>query len=454
MIDILIADDEDKMRHLLAIILSSKGYNVTEAANGLEALTLLSRNDKSFDIVISDIKMEKMDGLELLNRIKEKNIPCPLIFITAFATVDTAVDAMRQGAIDYITKPFEEERILLAVERTLRVSRLMAENRDLKEEIKRSQYSKMIIASNKMKQVMNMAAKVARTNSTVLLTGESGTGKEVVAHFIHAASSRKAGRFVPVNCAAISPQLVESELFGHEKGSFTGAIRKKTGRFEYADNGTLFLDEVGDLPLEAQAKLLRTLQDGKIQPVGSNQETEVNVRVVCATNQNMEELVQEKRFRQDLFYRLNVFPITLPPLRTRRDGILPLCEFFFERFGGGVPRTMSREAANIICNYPWPGNVRELANAIERLLILLDGRQEITAADFDFLRSPMAAGAEQSSKQTIISLPATGISLDEVENQLVNMAMRKANNNQTKAANLLGLSRARFRVLIKKNGAD
>jgi len=449
MIDILIVDDEDKMRHLLAIILRGKGYSITEAANGVEALELLSQNDKSIDIVISDIKMAKMDGLELLREMKEKNIQCPLIFITAFATVDTAVHAMRQGAIDYITKPFEEERILLAVERTLRVSKLMAENRDLKEEIKRtSHYDKMIVASAKMQQVMNLAGKVAGTTSTVLLTGESGTGKEVIAHYIHAQSTRKSGRFVPLNCAAISTQLVESELFGHEKGSFTGAVRKKIGRFEYADNGTLFLDEVGDLPLEAQAKLLRALQDGKIQPVGSNREIEVNVRVICATNQNMEELVAKKLFRKDLFYRLNVFPITLPPLRTRPDGILPLCNFFVERFGDGTHRIMSREAAGILCNYPWPGNVRELANAIERLLILIDGRKEINAADLNFLQS--AAHQPQCRPQTLITLPATGLSLDEVESQLVKMALESANNNQTRAADLLGLSRARFRVLVKK----
>ena len=267
MAHILIVDDEERMRHLLSIMLSRKGYHVDQAGDGVEALEMIGATP--FDMIITDIKMPRMDGVELLKKIMEMEIPSPVVFITAFATVESAVEAMRQGAVDYIIKPFEEDRILLTVERTLGLSRIMAENRNLKKEIRKVAGSEEIVyASKKMAAAMDLAAMVAGTDAAVRLSGESGTGKELLARYIHNASPRSKERFVPLNCAAISPNLIESELFGHEKGSFTGAVQKSLGKFEYANKGTLFLDEIGDLSLEAQARLLRALQEKKIQRVG------------------------------------------------------------------------------------------------------------------------------------------------------------------------------------------
>jgi DNA-binding NtrC family response regulator len=286
MAQILVVDDEVRMRHLLSIMLNRKGHNVEQAGNGVEALEMVKHSP--YDVIITDIRMPRMDGISLLQNIKGLNLPIPVVFITAFATVDSAVEAMRQGAADYITKPFEEDRIYLTVERTLNLSRILAENRDLKDKIKMiSGSDEIVYVSDKMKKVMDLAGRVAETDSHVLITGESGTGKELLARFIHQSSRRREGRFVPVNCAAISPNLVESELFGHERGSFTGADRRVVGKFEYASGGTLFLDEIGDLSLEAQAKLLRALEDKKIRRVGGNEEIPVNLRVVCATNRDI-----------------------------------------------------------------------------------------------------------------------------------------------------------------------
>jgi DNA-binding NtrC family response regulator len=348
MIHILVVDDEERMRHLLSIMLERKGYRVDQAGDGLEAFEMIL--ETAYDMVICDIKMPHLDGIGLLEKLHDHRISCPVIFITAFATVDSAVDAMRRGAVDYITKPFEEERILLTVQRTLNVSRIMAENRELKQELKRAAGpDEIVYVSKAMAEIMDLASKVARSDSVVLISGESGTGKELLARYIHREGKRGEGRFVPVNCAAISPNLVESELFGHEKGAFTGADRKAIGKFEFASGGTLFLDEIGDLPLEAQAKLLRALQEKKIQRVGGNEEISVDARFICATNRRLEELVETEEFRQDLFFRINVFPIHSPPLRERMDDIIPLAEHFLKKKGcniDGSPDRRRREAAH------------------------------------------------------------------------------------------------------------
>ncbi|RPH52027.1 MAG: sigma-54-dependent Fis family transcriptional regulator, partial [Desulfobacteraceae bacterium] len=291
MANILIVDDEKRMRHLLSIMLSRRGYHVDQAGDGVEALEMIKA--APFDMIITDIKMPRMDGVELLKKIMEMEIPYPVIFITAFATVESAVEAMQQGAVDYIIKPFEEARILLTVERTLGLSRIMAENMNLKREIQKD----IVYAAEKMIKVMDLAAMVAGTDAAVMITGESGTGKELLSRHIHNLSPRRKERFVTLNCAAISPNLVESELFGHEKGSFTGAVQKSLGKFEYADKGTLFLDELGDLSLEAQARLLRALQEKKIQRVGGNAEIPVDIRFICATNQSLSEHVKKGKFR-------------------------------------------------------------------------------------------------------------------------------------------------------------
>ena len=445
MAHILVVDDEQKMRHLLSIMLGRKGHRTDQAGDGTEALDMIVATP--YDMVIADIKMPHMDGLTLLNKIREMDTPCPVVFITAFATVESAVEAMQQGAVDYITKPFEEERILLTVERALGLSRLMAENRALKQELQRvAGAGEIVYGSKAMSEVMDLASKVAERDCAVLITGESGTGKELVASFIHNASPRRKGRFVPVNCAAISPNLVESELFGHEKGAFTGADRRNIGKFEYASGGTLFLDEIGDLSLAAQAKVLRTLQEKEIQRVGGNDHISVDVRVICATNQDLSGLVERGDFRQDLFFRVNVFPIQPPPLRERVDDVVLLVKHFLDQLGDGADIQLTRGAMRVLKEHPWPGNVRELANAIERAVILEAGQGVMTAETFSFLKMPRASGAGGPG----FRVPADGISLEALEKDLVRQALEISRYNQAAAARLLGLTRAKFRVLMKQ----
>ena len=445
---ILVVDDEEKMQHLLSIMLIRQGHSVDRAGDGLTALEMIKANP--YDMAISDIRMPGMDGMELLSAIKELDIPCPVVFITAYATVDSAVDAMRQGVVDYITKPFDEERILLTVERTLGISRIMAENLELKRELHEiAGDQQLIYQSEKMGQVIKHARRVAESETAVLITGESGTGKEIVARFIHDCSPRRKARFVPVNCAAISPQLVESELFGYEKGAFTGADRRTKGKFEYADAGSLFLDEIGDLPLEAQAKLLRALQDKKIQRVGGNAEIPLDVRIICATNQDLQKKVDAGQFRQDLFYRINVFPIESPPLRHRPEDIPVLAEFFLRQSGAGK-MGLSDGAVRVLQSYPWPGNVRELANAMERVRILEGGDGTVTAETLSFLRT----GSNAQPHCENFRLPPRGISLEALQKDLVRQSLDMTGHNQSAAAKLLGLTRAKFRVMAKHAMGD
>ncbi|MBC2714678.1 MAG: sigma-54-dependent Fis family transcriptional regulator [Desulfobacteraceae bacterium] len=442
---ILVVDDEEKMQHLLSIMLVRQGYSVDRAGDGIKALEMIRKNP--YDLVISDIRMPRMDGIALLSEIKALDIACPVVFITAFATIDSAVDAMRQGVADYITKPFDEERILLTVERTLGISRIIAENIELKQQLLDVSGGKEIVyVSEKMTQVVENAARVAASDTAVLITGESGTGKEVIASFIHFSSSRSKARFVPVNCAAISPSLVESELFGYEKGAFTGADRRTKGKFEYANGGTLFLDEIGDLSLEAQAKLLRALQDKKVQRVGGNQEIPLDVRILCATNQDLSKLVKKGTFRQDLFYRINVFPIQTPALRERIDDIVPLADYFLKQLTGGKPVRLTEGAVRTLQSYNWPGNVRELANAMERVMIIDNGEGSVTADTLSFLRASSAGAGLLDD----LTLPPEGISLETLQYNFVKQAMEQTGNNQSAAASLLGLTRAKFRVLVKQ----
>ena len=443
---ILIVDDEERMRHLLSIMLSRKGYHVEQAGDGVEALEMIGATP--YDMIVTDIKMPRMDGVKLLKRVLEMDTPSPVVFITAFATVESAVEAMRQGAVDYIIKPFEEDRILLTVERTLGLSRIMAENRNLKQEISKAAGGEEIVyASKKMAAVMDLASMVSGTDAAVMIGGESGTGKELLSRYIHNASPRCKERFVPLNCAAISPNLVESELFGHEKGSFTGAIQKSLGKFEYAHKGTLFLDEIGDLSLEAQARLLRALQEKKIQRVGGNEEIHVDIRFICATNQSLSENVKKGRFREDLFFRINVFPVELPPLRERAEDVILLARHFLRRLEGGIEKTQfSNGALRVLKEYTWPGNVRELANAVERAMILARGTGKITSETLSFLEKshPLTAA------HTGFHLPPGGISLEEIEKDMVRQALETCKDNQTAAAKFLGLTRAKFRVLLNQ----
>ncbi len=446
MASILVVDDEPKMRHILRIMLELRGHGVTEAEDGAQALETLE--DRPFDLVISDIKMPRMDGLTLLERIQSMEAPVPVVFITAFATVDSAVKAMQKGAVDYITKPFEEERIALTVEKALGISRIMTENKELKEKLEARDSGEIICVSRAMRKLLDVASKVAKkADTTVLITGESGTGKEVLARFIHENSPRAKGRFVAVNCAAITPTLIESTLFGHERGAFTGADRRKEGLFEYAQSGSIFLDEIGEMPLEVQANLLRALQEKVIQRVGGNKPIEIDVRVICATNRDLEAEVKAGRFRQDLFYRINVFPLHIPPLRQRKEAIEALAEHFVRKFREKECSgpCLTQGAKRVLMGHTWPGNVRELANAMERAVILA-GEGPITTDHLAFLRPQDAKGRIQSMWE----LPPDGISLEALEKDLIRQALIMTNNNQSAAARLLGLTRSKLRTRVKQ----
>lgn len=444
MAKILVVDDEQRMRHLLSLILKKKGYEVEEAENGMQALEMLLTT--TFDLTITDIKMPTLDGKGLLRQIKKRNIGCPVVFITAFGTVEAAVEAMQDGVMDFITKPFEQDRIILTVERILGLSKIIKENRELKNELKKiSGAGEIIYKSEIMQQTLDLAAHVAREESSVLVRGESGTGKELLARYIHEAGHRSSGPFVPVNCAAIPQGLIESELFGHEKGSFTSASSKNIGKFEFSSGGTLFLDEIGDMPLEAQSKLLRVLQEKKIQRVGGKKEIDVDVRIVCATNQSLEDLVAEGKFRSDLYYRINVFPIELPPLRERLQDIPLLAEHFIDRFSSEQTMAVSDKAVDLLIKYSWPGNVRELANVMERACILARGKGIIDSDILRFLKS-----MPESNDNVDFKLSSHGIDLEELEMDLVGQALEMTGANQSAAAKLLGLTRAKFRVLLKQ----
>ena len=447
MAQILVVDDEEKIRKILKIMLSLRGHSVDEATTGEEALAKIK--ESYYDLVIADIKMPGMDGLQLLREVNELEYPVPVVFITAYATVESAVEAMKMGAVDYISKPFEEDRLILTVERALGISKILAEKRQLQEELDRKTLPKDIVCeSEAMKKVIQLAEKVAKLKgSTVLITGESGVGKEVVARYIHRISPRAKHRFIAVNCAAIPSTLLESELFGYEKGSFTGATSRKKGVFESANGGTVFLDEIGDMPLEAQAKLLRVLQEKKVQRIGGTEEIPVDVRIIAATNKNLEQLVKEGKFREDLYYRLNVFPIYIPPLRERKEDIEPLTRLFVERVMGKPPEgpVLTPGAKKLLEEYPFPGNVRELANAVERAIILSGGELPLTAEHFSFL----TASSKLSQKKYMFELPPEGISLEELEKELIKQALERTGGNKSAAARLLGLTRTKLRTRLK-----
>jgi len=369
---VLVVDDESDIRTSLRMILEYEGYVLAEASSGEQTLDRLETERP--DVVLLDIKMPRMDGLELLARIKQSDPALPVVVISGHGTIATAVEATRLGAFDFMEKPLERDRVLLVVRNALESGRLERENRDLK--LTFEERFKLIGSSAAMKAVQDQIALAAPTKASVLVTGESGTGKELVARAIHRNSARAAEAFVRVNCAAIPEELIESELFGHEKGSFTGAVREQTGKFAQADGGTIFLDEIADMSSRAQSKVLRALQDGEIEPVGAAKSFVVDVRVIAATNKNLEDEIAQGRFREDLFFRLNVLPIRLPSLRERREDVAPLVAWFAESFcreHGLKPKTVAADAIEALSRLRWRGNVRELRNAIERLVIMTPG---------------------------------------------------------------------------------
>ena len=431
---ILIIDDDSSLRRVLEYNLQQEGYDVYTAADGESGLQLFA--EKAPPVVITDLKMPGMSGFQLLSAVKERSPATVVIVLTAFGAIDTAVEAMKLGAFDYLTKPFNREELKLTVLKALQLQGLSEENRLLKEELSgRAEFKSIVGTSRAMEGVFSVVRKVADTEATVLITGESGTGKELVARAIHSGSSRRGAPFVAVNCAAIPRDLLESELFGHVKGAFTGAIRDKEGKFQLADGGTIFLDEVGDLPLELQPKLLRVLQERVVEPVGGTDQQKIDLRVVAATNADLERWIAEGKFREDLYYRLCVIPIQLPPLRERVEDVALLVRYFCAKFRAeGV--TFSKQALERLQSYAWPGNVRELENTVERLLIMREG-DEIGVDDLPEKISAIAPAPEGG----VLRLPPGGYSLEQLEMEVVLEALTRCEWNQTAAARFLRIPR-------------
>ena len=448
--NILIADDEQSQRLILSGYLKQKGYNIFEANSGLEALKITDSN--LIDIVLSDFRMPDMNGIELLVKLKEKNPEIAVVLITAFGTIENAVKAMKEGAFDYLTKPVDLDELDLIIKRIVERMHLLSENRFLKEQLQdRNKISGIVAYSEKMEKILSTAMRVADSKATVLLRGESGTGKEVLAKAIHYASQRKDKPFIAVNCAALNENLLESELFGHEKGAFTGADKQRRGRFEIADGGTLFLDEIGDLPLSTQVKLLRVLQEEQFERVGGAQSIEVDVRVIAATNKNLEELIKEGKFREDLYYRINVVSVTIPPLRERKEDILHLINHFILKFLSETKKEkveFSREATDILMKYNYPGNIRELENIVHHSIVLARGEMIAT--------SDLPAKIEESSKvESAFSVNENSTlpeQVEKLEKMLVINALKKTNNNQLRAAKILGISERNLRYRLEKWG--
>jgi len=436
---ILIIDDDTSLRRVLEYNLQEAGYAVATASSGEEGLALF--DEVSPALVITDMEMPGMDGMQVLKSIKERSPETLVIMITAFGTVDIAVEAMKAGSYDYITKPFNRDELRLTVSKALQFSGLTVENKRLKGELAdRADFRSLVGSSAAMEKVFGIVRKVADTEASVLITGESGTGKELIARSIHAHSGRGNGPFVAINCAAIPRELLESELFGHVKGAFTGAIKDKTGRFALADGGTLFLDEVGELPLELQPKLLRALQERTVEPVGGTKELKLDVRVVAATNLDIEKAIAEGVFREDLYYRLAVIPIHLPPLRQRSDDIPLLLRHFSIKHGAGSV-TFDKQSLATLTAYAWPGNVRELENTVERLLILRNV-DTITRDDLpDKIRNDEATPPAAAHSGGIINLPDEGYSLEQLEREIVVQALERNGWNQTAASRFLRIPR-------------
>lgn len=441
---ILVIDDDASLRRVLEYNLQEEGYEVQAASSGEEGLYLFGQSMP--DLVITDMKMPGMDGLMVLKSVKERSPETLVIIITAFGTVDVAVEAMKAGAYDYITKPFNRDALKLTVGKALQFSGLAEENRRLKRELSdKADFRTIVGTSKEMEKVFEVIRKVADTEAAVLITGESGTGKELVARSIHANSSRREAPFVAINCAAIPRDLLESELFGHVKGAFTGAIRDKTGKFQLAEGGTLFLDEVGDLPVELQPKLLRALQEKEVEPVGGTKVQKLDVRIVSATNLDIDKAISDGSFREDLYYRLSVIPMHLPPLRERRKDIPLLFKYFCAKHGSDKV-TIDKDALETLAMYHWPGNVRELENTVERLLIMRNS--DVIGLD-ELPEKLLVNGASGSS---IINLPDEGYSLEQLEREVVVMALERSGWNQTAAARFLRIPRHTLIYRIEKYG--
>jgi DNA-binding NtrC family response regulator len=430
---ILLIDDDESLRRVTEYNLSEAGFDVITAGSGQAGLTLFSKHDP--DLVITDVKLGDMDGLEVLAAIKRDSPETPVIVITAFGSIEMAVKAMHEGAFNFITKPFDRDTLRLSCSKALELSSLRSQKQQLADEIDRlTGTSGMETANSAMAELLQTALKVASSEATVLVTGESGTGKEVLARLIHQHSPRKDGPMVAVNCTAIPDTLIESELFGHVKGAFTGAIANRKGRFQAAAQGTLFLDEIGELKMDMQAKLLRAIQEREVEPVGSDRTEKADVRIIAATNKDLREEVAKGRFREDLYYRLSVIPLHLPPLRERREDIPALANHFLKKLGAPRGVRFSDKAMALMKKYEWPGNIRELQNSVERCLILRSGNI-IEPGDINL------PTAKTSEELEIPEIPPDGLSLEDFEKGLILKALEKSNGNRSQAARLLKIPR-------------
>jgi two-component system NtrC family response regulator len=445
---ILIVDDEKAQSEILEGFLVKQGYGAISAEDGQKALEKF-RNG-AFDLVLTDYRMPGMDGIQLLREVRRLNPEATVAIMTAYGTVGTAVAAMKEGAYDYLMKPIDLDELLLLIQRIEREIRLGQENRELKEQLREKFKVEFIVsASRQMEEALNMVGRVSQSPATVLILGESGTGKELIARAIHYSSPRAERPFVKVNCASLPENLLESELFGHEKGAFTGAIARRIGRFEQADQGSVVLDEIGDLSPSLQMKLLRFLQEKEFERLGSNRTMKSDVRVIAATNRNLEEGIKKGTFREDLYYRLNVVTISLPPLRERKEDIPLLVEHFLEKYNRENKKnvtSLSKEAKDLLMRYDYPGNIRELENIIERAVVLCRGDTLTTQElPLNLKDSKVEAALERAGERR--SLPGT---LEEIERQLISQALGRSGGVQTKAADELGISERVLRYKMKK----
>ncbi len=443
---VLVVDDERHQRDILQMILDSEGYEAVTAGNGRQALAALG--EREFDVVLTDLKMPDMNGIALLEQVLRQQRGMSVVLMTAHGSIDSAVEAMRKGAFDYLTKPLDRDQLLIGLKRAVERSRLVQENRRLQEELRtRFRIENIVGAHGSMQDVFRIVQKVAPSSSTILIYGESGTGKELIARALHLASPRRERPFYAVNVAALPESILEAELFGYERGAFTGAETRKIGLIEQASGSTLFLDEVGELKRDLQVKLLRVLQERELLRVGGTERIRVEARILAATNQDLEKAVREGRFREDLYYRLNVIPILLPPLRERRTDIPLLVEHFLRKHAqNGRRREISPEALALLMAYDWPGNVRELESLLERAILLGEG-DVIQPADL-----PASLRARGSGPRALagLEIPDAGINLDEIERGLIEKALSKSEGNVTRAARLLGLTRRTLQYRLEK----
>ena len=445
---ILVVEDEEKLRRVVELQLSSAGFDVLKAGTAEEALPLLDRAE----LILTDLRLPNMSGLEMLELVQKQNTHAPVIVMTAFSSIETAVEAMKAGAFDFLPKPFSLDHLMNVVNKALEMSTLRNENRELKEQLgRRYEFDNIIGRSPQMQEIFATILRVAPSRATVLLAGESGVGKDLIARAIHFHSPRAQKPMVKINCTAIPENLMESELFGYEKGAFTGAQTSKPGKFEQADGGTVFLDEIGDVPGPVQVKLLRILQEREFERLGSNKTQHIDVRVIAATNQDLRRALEQGTFREDLYYRLNVVPMEIPPLRARKNDIPFLAKHFVTKLApesGTKVKSITEAAIDKLLEYDWPGNVRELENVIERSLVMAPG-ETLDAADIRLdmtLRPRAASGGE-------FTLPA-GMSLDQYEQEIIKEALKKADGNKSQAARMLGLTRNALRYRLTQMGIE